>query len=486
VSAPDEAVLRADAGDRAVRGGLLRVGGYGLGLALTAAASVVLFRYLSVAEWGRYVVVIALLGIITGLSDAGLTVIGQRDYVRDTRPDARRAYLSHLLGLRLAITPVAIGAAVAFALIAGYGSAQVLGTLIAGAGLLFANAAMTAIVPLTAELRQGAVAAVDLVRQIALVGALVAFVLAGASLVELFWAYLLSGVAALAAALLVTGHHGRVAPRFDAAAWRRVARDALPIALALVINVIYLRALVLMVSLLSSDQQTGLFGTSYRVLEVFIGVPQLLAGAAFPILAHAGASDEARLSYVLQRLIEASLLLAAGVVLVLAIAAEPIVVLLGGEKYRAAGPILALQSAALLGAFCTQVWILGLIAVDRQRSVAVVNAVGLAVLLVLGLTLIPAFDAMGAAGASVAGELALAATAGWLLVRARPALRPSLRRPLRIVGAAAVAGLCAFLPVAPALAAALALAVYGGLVLALGAVPTELLQALRPGRSGPR
>lgn len=478
----DDPLLRADAGDRAVRGGLLRVGGYVAGLALTAAASVLLLRYLSVADWGRYVVVVALLAIITALSDAGLTVIGQRDYVRGSAQD-RPGYLRALMGLRLAITPVAIAIAVLFALVAGYDRDQVLGTLIAGGGLLFANAALTAVVPLAADLRQGAIAAVDLIRQAALVAGLVALVAAGAGLLDFFWAYLFSGAASLAAAWLLSGEHGRMGPVIDRAAWRRIARDAAPIALALVINVVYLRALVLMVSLLSSEVETGLYGTSTRVLEIFIGIPQMMAGAAFPILAHAGANDEPRLAFALQRIVEASLLVAAAVVLVLAIAAEPIVVLLGGEKYREAGDVLALQSIALVGAFCTQVWIFGLVAVDRQRSVALVNAVGLVVLLAFGLTLVPAFDAMGAAGAAVAGEAALAVAAGVLLVRARPGLRPAAGRPLRVLAAALAGAACAFLPIPDVLAAGLAVVVFGAVALALRAVPTELVSALRSGRA---
>lgn len=476
--AADDVLTAPDAGARAIRGGMLRVVGYTVSLTLTAAASVLLTRHLGLEDFGRFMVVVAVLGIIGGLSDAGLTVIGQREYVRREAGD-RRALLGALMGLRLLITPIAVGLAVLFAVVAGYSTAQVAGTAIAGGALLFANTAVTLTMPLAAELRNGAVTAVEVARNAALVVGLVALIAANAGLLELFFAYVLSGFAALAVAWPLVRPSDRVGPRVDLEAWARIARLAAPVALALVMNVIYLRLLVILVSLLSDPEQTGLFGTSYRVLEIFLGIPQMMAGAAFPILVHAGAADEGRLAYVLQRLADASLLVAGAAVLVLAIAAEPIVLIIGGGEFEDAAPVLALQAAALLGAFLTQVWVLALVAIDRQRDTAVLNAIGLSVMLALGLLLIPLWDARGAAAAAVVGELVLAGVALTLLVRARPALRPSFGRAWRIVLAGVAAAGCAFLGLPPVVEAALAVGVFAGLAFLLRAVPVELLAAFR-------
>lgn len=126
-------------GDRAVRGGLLRVTGYGVGLLATGLSSLVLLRHLGVVDFGRFVTVTALVAIIGGLSDAGLTVIGQRGYPEAADPARRRSFLAVLLGLRLAITPPAVALATAFAVAAGYDTTMIAGAAIAGAGLVFSN-----------------------------------------------------------------------------------------------------------------------------------------------------------------------------------------------------------------------------------------------------------------------------------------------------------------------------------------------------------
>ena len=161
---------------------MLRVSGYVVGLVLTALASVVLLRHLGVVDFGRFVTVTALTAVIAGLTDAGLTVVGQREWVLRKTQEQRRQLLGDLLGLRLALTPAAIGLATLFTVIAGYPSVLVRGTLIAGAGVIFINVAAALTVPMTAQLRLGAVTIVDLVRQAAIAVGVVALVPLGASL----------------------------------------------------------------------------------------------------------------------------------------------------------------------------------------------------------------------------------------------------------------------------------------------------------------
>ena len=67
--------------------------------------------------------------------------------------------LRNLLGLRLFLTLLGIGGAVIFAVVAGYRSELVLGTLIAGVALLFTAAQQTLSVPLSGSLRLGLVSA---------------------------------------------------------------------------------------------------------------------------------------------------------------------------------------------------------------------------------------------------------------------------------------------------------------------------------------
>lgn len=476
---PDQhaALTDPDAGNRAIRGGIVRTAGYGAGLLLTAVASIFLLRHLGVVRFGQFTTVIAIVTVVQGLTDAGLTVVGQRLYVHaDTA--RRRTLLADLVGIRLVLTPLGVLVGVGFAVVAGYPEALVTGTLLAGLGVVLSAVSMTLVMPLSVDLRYGRVTVVELSRQLVIVAGIVALVIAGSGLLPFFAVYAVAGAAGVAIALAVTGAGTWVAPRFAWSEWLPLLREAWPVALSMVVNTTYVRALIVISSIVATAEQTGLFATSYRVSEILLGVPQMMIGAAFPILAHAHVADAKRLAYVLQRMGEAALLLGLGLGLVLVVGAEPIVELLGGSAFAEAADPLRIQSVAIAGAFLTQVGTVGLIAIQRQRQLVLVNLVALVVVLVLGFTLIPVWGANGAALAASLGEVVLAVTALAMLARVRPDLRPSLGYVPKLVAAAGVAGACVLLPLPAVVQTVFAVVVYGGLAFALRAVPAELLGAL--------
>jgi O-antigen/teichoic acid export membrane protein len=140
------------AGGRVIRGSVLRASGYGVGVLLGALAAALMIRHLGPADWGRYVTVMSLMSIAGGLSEAGMTMIGVREYSTRASRDRDRL-MRNLLGVRLAITLLGVAAAVVFTLIARYPSVVVAGTALAGAGLVFVVAQQTIGIPLSAGLR---------------------------------------------------------------------------------------------------------------------------------------------------------------------------------------------------------------------------------------------------------------------------------------------------------------------------------------------
>ena len=451
-----EVLSSRTAGGKVIRGGSLRTGGYIAGTALAAVASVFLLRYLGVVDFGRYVTVMSVIAIVTGVTDVGLMVVGQREYAIAETKAAKDRLMADMLGIRLVVTPLGVLAGAAFGVLVGYDSVLVLGILVAGAGLVLASIATTLTIPLTVDLRFGPATIADLSKQIAMVAGTGLLVVLGASLLSFFAVQVAAGVVTLVVTAALVGRAMTPAPRFTWREWIPLLREAAPVAAAAIVNVVYVRLLLVISSLIATATATGLFATSYRIVEAFVGIPAFMVGAAFPLLAHAGASDEERLAYALQRVGEVALLISLGIALVLAFAAEPIVLLLGGEEYTAAGPVLSIQAFALVGAFMTQVWALALVAIRRQRELVAVNLVALATVLILGLTLIPAFEAKGGAVAAVVGEMVLATSLLVMLVRARPALRPVLGYVWRLALAGGVAaGVTLLSGVEPAIAGAL-------------------------------
>lgn len=473
-----------DAGGRLIRGSAARVLGTLAGNLCAAGAAVLLLRDLGVEDFGRYSTVIALVAIVQGVSDVGLSVTAMRELA--LLPEAgRRALLEQIVGARLLLSSVGIALAVAFSWLAGYSGTQVLGTLVAGVGIVLSSTQAALVLPLSVELRNGAVAVNDLLRQAAVAGSLAVLVLLSAPLGWFFVAQVVAGIVGLAAVPLLVGRAGVVRPRVDPARLRALLRVAAPVGVASVLSIVYFRILVVLVSLLTDARETGLYVTAARVFELAIGLPLLLSVVAIPLLSVAARDDPARLGGLVRRTTEAMAVAGVAVAIGLATGARPILLLLGGEQYSGAAPVLRILALALVTLFVGAAWTPALLALGRARAVAGASAAGLGALVVLGIGFTTAFGVRGAAAAVVVADLVTVGGTLLALRRAGPGRALELGFGVRIAAAALPAVALGFAPGVPdALGAVGAVALFGGLALLLRLVPGEVLVAMlgRPPR----
>ena len=479
-------VLRTpEAGGMVIRGGAIRVAGYAVSMGVAAVTAVVLLRYLSVEDFGRYGVVVALLGIVSAVTEAGLTAVGSRELALRPPGPERRHLLGNLVALRIGLTIAGVLVAALFAVAAGYEDVVVAGTLLAGVGVVLVNTKVTVTLPLRVELRLGAVTALEVLNQVVTMLLVILLVAAGASLVAFFGIQIVVGAISLGVALWLVGM-AAARPRLDGPTARTLVREALPMAAAVALNVVYLRLLLIFVSLLTTAFVTGLFATSFRIFELLVGLPTVLLAIALPLLSVAGDEDRERFRYGFGRLTEIALLVWLFQAVVTVALAEPAVRLLGGEEYEGAGPILQIQALALVGVFLAQTWTVGLVALRRQRAVAVANAFALVVVVVTGVGLVLAYEAKGAAAAGVVTESLLAVALYVALVRLEPEVAPSLRFAWRPLLAAGLAAAVLLVPGLGGWLAGLAVAAaFVAVAFAVRAVPAEVLPALaHPFRRG--
>ena len=465
------------AGGRVVRGGLARGVGYGIGTLLAAGTSVFLLRHLGRDDFGRYGAVAALLGIVAGIGDAGLTAVGARELALAGTAERPRL-LGNLVTLRLAITPVGIAAAAVFALFA-YDRTMFWGTILGGIGVLLVNTQATMIMPLSVELRLFAITAFEVAKTALTFVVIVVLVALGSSLLPFFGAQIPVGAAVLALTPLAVPWRRGLLPAFDRTIVSALLREALPLAIALTMNVIYFRVLMIMTELLTSKTQTGYFATSFQVFAVLFSLPLVVLSSALPLLSVAGRDDSERLRFGLQRMTEVSLAAAVVFVLVIYTLAPTLIPLLGGSQYSGAAPVLQIQSFALLAVFVGQVWQLGLLSLRRQAALAWANAAALVLVLVLGAILIPEWGARGAAAGAVVGESVLAALVYFFLRRDAPTVAPRSGLVPRVVLAALPAFAVAALPVTWVVTLPAALVVFVVAAVLLRAIPPELNHALR-------
>lgn len=468
----------ADAGTAVIRGSLLRFGGYGIGTLATVASSAVVIRHLGLIDTGHFTTVTALVTIVATISDLGLTSFAVREYSTGPRPDGQR-FLRNLLGIRIVIALTGLVIAVLFGLLVGYPSVMVIGTVIAGAGMVVLVVQDGCSIPLQVRLRFGLVAGFQLAIQVGVAIEAVLLALAGAGLLPFFALQLPVVIPVLVVTLVVGGRDSRLAPMIDTREWRRMVGRILPYSAAVVLSVLYFQIAQIMVSVLSSSAQTGYFGVSFRVLGAFTTVPPLLVSTSLPLLARSARDDAERFSYAGRRLAETMLLAGCGVALGLFLGAGFAIRVVAGSGFGSSVDVLRILAIALLGTFVIGARGYALLSLDRLHAMLVSNAIALTVVVAVGVPLISAYGAKGAAIAMVAAELTLALCYEWSLSRTRPALRLGPGFVLRAGAATLLAGgVAVALDVSPLASALIGSAVYIAALLAFGIIPAEIRQAL--------
>jgi O-antigen/teichoic acid export membrane protein len=468
-----------EAGSAALRGSALRSAAYFGGIGLSLVSTPFLVRSLSVAEFGRYTTIAALMNLVAGVTEGGLNAVALREY-STLQGEERRSALRSLMGIRYALSFAGVIVGLAFALAAGYESPLIVGAIGAGVAVVFQAIGALMTTPLQGELRFGWMATISLVSQGLQVVGIVALVLAGAGVVPFLW--LGAPITLITLLMIMVLVRGRMDLTFSLR-WAQVwplLRDTIPYTAAVAVNVVYFRVTILVMSLQASDTEVSFFSTSFRVVEVLIGIPALVIGSAYPILARAERDDDDRFDYAMKRILELALLLGVWMAVCTTAGAKIAIDVIGGAEFADSVDVLRIQGLTLAATGVSVAAGYGLLTLRRYRVMLIMNAVALVVTVILTLILVPAMGAEGAALSTVVTETVLTIGMVGAFVYYRPALVGGLiGAPLILaVGAVAIgAALLTGVSAIPALV--LANVVFGIGIVVIRRVPPEIGEVLR-------
>jgi O-antigen/teichoic acid export membrane protein len=470
------------AGGRVIRGGVMRTGTYAAGVTLGIASAALMTRHLGVEDFGKYVIVTSLIAIVSGLTDAGVANIAAREFATRERHERDRL-IANVVGIRLAVACLGVALATGFALVAGYDQTMVVGTVLAGIGLVIATVQQTYSIPIGVALRFGWLSMLDLLRQVAFVAVIVVLLLADAGLLSFLAASIPASVVVLAVAIPLVRGTAPLLPRFERSEWVRIVRLVGVYAAAAAVGTIYVSAVIVTTSLVGSAEESGYLGAAFRVFTVLAGIPILLVSTAFPVLARAAHTDRERLRYAVQRLIDIALIVGTWMALATIFGAGVAIDIVAGSDFEPAVPVLEIQGIALLASFLAVTGAFALVSLHRHLALLVGNLVGLAASVALCAALVPEFGAKGAAVAMVIAEGGLVVLYGLVLFGSR-GVHYDLDLVPRIAIGGAVAAALALTPLEDVALVVAATLVYWGVLLALRGVPAEVIDALL--RRGPR
>jgi O-antigen/teichoic acid export membrane protein len=451
---------------------------YGGAIACSIAVIPLVTRHLGAPKYGQLVAVAGLMLIAAIITEGGIGTVGIREYA-NLHGAARGEFMRSLIGLRIALSAAGALGALAFAAIA-YPPVQVAGTAIAAIGLVLLNLQVTLTIPLTAQLRIGWIAVIDIVAPAATAVTLVALVVLDAPFLLFFAAPLAAYSVAFAMTAALVHRSIPLRPRFSPRRWRSLLRNTALYAAATALGTVYFRVVLVAMSVLAGHTEVGVFGLAFRTLDVLSTLPWLLVVSVWPILVRAARDQRQRLRFALNRLIEGNLLLGGWISLLVVTGGPFAAKVLGGPQYPGAGDVLRILGTGIGCTFLVALFAFALLSLQRFRILIAINTAILLLSILLCMLLIPDHGARGGAIVTVSLEVTLACTYAFALFTGNADLRPALARSARILAALAVAFIVALAaPVSSLASAVIGTAVLVPAVVALRALPPELLDALR-------
>jgi O-antigen/teichoic acid export membrane protein len=253
------------------------------------------------------------------------------------------------------------------------------------------------------------------------------------SLLNVSYAYLVSGALTLALVAAVTGGRMiRVRTWVQVGAWRRILGIAVPLALASGATTAYMNLDSILLGSLGRITDTGWYNLATRIVGILLVPTGLLSLVIFPAFASTSSQVDATFRKRWDRWSIGMIALGTYLASILFATAEPLVRLVFGPAFAPTSAALRILLIAVVMIFVYTPSFQAMIVFDRQRTLFWSLLLGAGVNVVLNLALIPPYGLYGAAWATVATHAVLLCE---LLLMAHR------YTPVRPVSGAVVAGL---------------------------------------------
>lgn len=387
-----------------------------LGMLASVVSVAMTARYLGPGRYGQLSIALLFIAMWNSLADLGIaTVIVRR--VTSGRGDLERLVRVNS-GLALVYcVPLAAVAAVSGLLV--YSDSEVRVMLVVLSGALLMQTMVTRFEPVfLATVRFSAVAISDVVGRLGALG-MVAVLVAQWS--DVIW-FAVAQLIPPALQLLIQGaaamRHVSVRPIFAPREAAGLLRESLPLIGFLVVGLLYCRADGVILSLLSTHSEVGVYGLAFTIAFNTIVVSLIFLKSTLSTATALFARDVAAFAGFLRRSVELMYFVAVPVALVGALLAGPLITLFGDKAFVARGtPTLALLFVAAALRFVSGTLGQGLVASHHQRILLWLTIATLVLNVALNLALAGRFGAVGPGVALVGTEFFNMVISSWWLRR---------------------------------------------------------------------
>ncbi len=419
-----------------------------LGKLITAALSIVVLKiisgYLGTSGYGDYTTVYQFLAFFGIIADFGIYTITVKEMSRDESKIPR--ILGNVMGLRTFLAVLAMGLAVLTVfLVPRYDNTLIpMGVLIATLATFFTllNGTISSVLQVHLKMHYATISLVAGKIVSVLYMAWVAYIAFTADFVTGFYHLLWAGVLGNLVMFLITAYYVRrfcrITYRFDYSYWKKIFLTSLPFGVALILNTIYMRLDVILmtfilphsqslggesacVSTLCSDTEIGLYGVAMRMLEMLVIIPIYFMNSVLPIMTRYIEERSRKIKTLMQYSFDFLIATALPILVGGFILARPIIhfisdpQFLGGNVFTFGSDLaVRILMFAMLFSFVNALFGFTLVVLNKQVKLMFINAGAVLFNLISNILVIPIWGFRGAAVTSVISEIIILIFTYWV------------------------------------------------------------------------
>ena len=372
-------------------------------IALTLVSFGIVTRYLGVAGFGAYSLVLTFLMLAVSIADLGTTPVGVRELAR--RPDETHRVVGHLLGLRIIFATLAALALLALSPLVQYQSRVQGGLRLAAlAALALVLVGVPAIV-FQSRLRLELAMLVEIVTSATTLVLLIAVTSADLGFSAVVLATVGGALLGAATSFMLAARLTRLRPSFERRELQRLTKASLPVGLFMILGIVHFKIDTVLLSILKPLADVGTYSVAYRFVEQMLVLPSFFVAAVFPIIASYHATGDALLKLAIDKSFAFLVIIGLPVAAAGFVLAPDIIELIAGEEFGDAVTPLRILLCSSIFFFTNALFSSLLVIYDLERQMAILVGAVVAGNIALNLVLIPAFSYTGAAVATVVTEV---------------------------------------------------------------------------------
>lgn len=380
-----------------------------IGLVIVA----IITRYLGQNGFGEYTAAITFLSFFGIIADLGLTLVTVQLI---SKPDADQdKVLGNLLALRLVSAVFFLGLAPLSALFFPYSILIKKSIAVASFSFLFIALNQILVGLFQKQLRMDKVSIAEIVNRISLLIGIILAAKFDTGLIGIMVATAFSSLLSFLLHIYFSLSFARITLRFDWPYWRTIMKLSWPLAITIALNLIYLKADTLLLSLIKRPSQigiineVGIYGAAYKVVDVLVTLPFMFSGIVLPLLSRKWAENKREdFNQIMQKAFNVMILFSVPMIVGTQVLATEIMTIVAGNDFSLSGPILRILIFAAGIIFLGNIFAHAVIAINKQKNIISAYLFTAITALAGYLLVIPRFSYFGAAYVTIYSETVVA------------------------------------------------------------------------------